>query len=202
LVHSWAQLTQEAQQKHDAAISLLVSLGLLSEVGTSTSSSFALHEEFGAQLMRALRGGAAVRGTAAANLAADKNKPTLEQLEAYATQTWELLLESVISPPLKPIALQLTGASLQGLLQQAGLLEQAQDAEALEMGLGARSFLLQPVHVQVWRLMLAYMQLAEASGAGGARDALLSFLMRLGFLEQGVVRTVPRAALRRAAPRL
>ena len=52
------------------------------------------------------------------------------------------------------------------------------------MGGGARRFLLLPVHAQVWRLMMAYMSIAEGSGVG-ARDAVLSFLMRLGFLEQG-----------------
>ena len=196
LVNSWAQPTSDAQTKHEKALEHLKKLGLLHRVssgsggGAAASSSagephYQLHEEFGAQLLRALHGGDLVRGDA--DLDTDKHRPTLEQLGAHATKTWEQLLEAVLSPPPNPIRLQVAGSSLQELLLRADLLTPSGVAEyPYAMGAGARGFLLQPVHTQVWRLMLAYMQLAEESGASGARDALLSFIMRLGFLEQGV----------------
>ena len=53
----------------------------------------------------------------------------------------------------------------------------------------AQTFLLQPKHAQVWQIMHAYMQCAEAAGAGSGAaagaDGTLSFLMRLGFLRVG-----------------
>lgn len=199
LVDSWALPTNDAQTKHEKALDHLKKLGLLSRVpggsggggGAAGSSAggphYQLHKEFGAQLMRALRGGDAACGSSSET---DKHKPTIEQLEAHARRTWEQLLETVLSPPPKPVKLQVAttpASSLQDLLIWAGLLTPSDVAEyPYAMGAGARAFLLQPVHTQVWRLMLAYMQLAEKRGASGARDALLSFIMRLGFLEQGV----------------
>ena len=186
LVHAWAQPNREARTKHALAISQLTSLGLLTEASVGNAGShFKLHAEFGTQLLLALRGGEAsgVHGT---ELSQDKSKPTLAQLEAHAVRTWEMVLQAVLTPPRKPLQLHMAGSSLQALLHEAGLLEPREGAAGAgyEMGGGARRFLLLPVHAQVWRLMMAYMSIAEGSGVG-ARDAVLSFLMRLGFLEQG-----------------
>ena len=46
------------------------------------------------------------------------------------------------------------------------------------MSHGARRFLLMPTHAQVWKLVLAYMELAER-GTPGTRHATLTFLMRV-----------------------
>ena len=65
LVNSWAQPTSDAQTKHEKALEHLKKLGLLHRVssgsggGAAASSSagephYQLHEEFGAQLLRAV----------------------------------------------------------------------------------------------------------------------------------------------------
>jgi transcription initiation factor TFIIH subunit 4 len=52
------------------------------------------------------------------------------------------------------------------------------------MGRNARRYLLLPTHMQVWRIVRAYMELAER-GTPGTRHATLCFLMRLGILRPG-----------------
>ena len=166
LVHAWAQPTREARTKHDLAISQLTSLGLLEAQagsGGASSSPFELHVEFGAQLLLALRGGDAVGGVDG-TLTQDKSKPTLEQLDAHATRTWEMVLQTVLSPPRARLPLQMAGSSVQALLLKAGLLEAVEGAAegagvTYQMGGGARRFLLQPVHEQVCRLMMGHMRL-------------------------------------------
>ena len=49
----------------------------------------------------------------------------------------------------------------------------------------AARFLLLPTHTQVWRVLRAYIDLAEGSGKQGVHHATLCFLMRLGLLELG-----------------
>ena len=134
--------------------------------------------------------------------------PTIAQLEQHAQATWECVLQAVLSPPRHhvPLAMRCEGASLQELLKEAGLLDARypgdegydddDDAAAAEgddasggeprlcMSRGARRFLLMPTHAQVWKLVLAYMELAER-GTPGTRHATLTFLMRLGLLRLG-----------------
>ena len=158
LVDAWVQPTREARAKHDLAISQLTSLGLLQARargdGGATSAPFELHAEFGAQLLLALRGGDAVGGTNNTCEGEDKNKPTLAQLEAHATRTWETVLQAVISPPRDLVALHMAGSSVQALLCKAGLLDEVEPAvegasSTYQMGSGARRFRMQPVHEQV-----------------------------------------------------
>ena len=157
LVDAWVQPTREARTKHDLAISQLSSLGLLQTRaggGGATSAPFELHAEFGAQLLLALRGGDAVGGTNATCDREDEHKPTLAQLEAHATRTWETVLHAVISPPRELVALHMAGSSVQALLCKAGLLDEVEPAveaagSTYQMGSGARRFLMQPVHEQV-----------------------------------------------------
>ena len=88
------------------------------------------------------------------------------------------------------------------LLQEADLLQPAaagadgdddDDAHADDASGGRRRltrtrdalrFLLQPTHLQVWKLVRAYMELAER-GHPGTRHATLCFLLRLGLLRLG-----------------
>ena len=155
LVEAWVQPTREARTKHDLAISQLSSLGLLQPRARgdgASSAPFELHAEFGAQLLLVLRGGDAV--TNVTDVREDEHKPTLAQLEAHAKRTWEMVLQAVISPPKGPVPLrrsgpnhELAGSSLQDLLCKAGLLDAVNGV--YRMGVGARRFLMQPVHEQV-----------------------------------------------------
>ena len=162
LVEAWVQPTREARTKHDLAISQLSSLGLLQPRARgdgASSAPFELHAEFGAQLLLVLRGGDAV--TNVTDVREDEHKPTLAQLEAHAKRTWEMVLQAVISPPKGPVPLRRSGpnhevadSSLQDLLCKAGLLDAVGTAaegagQTYQMGVGARRFLMQPVHEQV-----------------------------------------------------
>ena len=127
-------------------------------------------------------------------------------LEKHALTQWEELLGVVMHPPREEVKLAMpcedaTYTTLQELLLEADLLRTATEAdlpnvtEADVVPAGSESrrvmspdaarFLLLPTHAQVWRLVRAYMELAE-TGTKGTRHATLCFLMRLGQLELGI----------------
>jgi transcription initiation factor TFIIH subunit 4 len=144
---------------------------------------------------------------------------SLTQLEMRAHRAWEGMLQAILRPPRNDILLAMPcdGASVQELLLEADLLcsvpprafaddARGSDAEAEEeeeearreaegvssrhkMTRDAHRFLLLPTHVQVWRLVRAYMDLTERGtkgrGTKGTRNGTLCFLMRLGLLQLG-----------------
>ena len=127
-------------------------------------------------------------------------------LEKHALTQWEELLGVVMHPPREEVKLAMpcedaTYTTLQELLLEADLLRTATEADLSNvteadvvpagsesrrvMSPDAARFLLLPTHAQVWRLVRAYMELAE-TGTKGTRHATLCFLMRLGQLELGI----------------
>ena len=128
---------------------------------------------------------------------------TTEVLAKHARARWEKVLQAILTPPRTPVPLKMDagGATLQDLFVEALLLEVVSDGDGdadgegggdapeggekrLVMSRDAARFLLLPTSQQVWRVVRAYMELAEL-GTPGTRHDTLCFLMRLGMLEIG-----------------
>ena len=128
--------------------------------------------------------------------------PTVAELEHYAHATWECVLQAVLSPSRDvELAMPCEGASVHELLQEASLLQPAparaaaaaaadggsDDDDDGGSGGGSRliktrdalRFVLAPTHAQVWKLVRAYMELAER-GTRGTRKRFLSSFPELG----------------------
>ncbi|KAL1500582.1 hypothetical protein AB1Y20_013237 [Prymnesium parvum] len=190
IVGAWPLPTAAAALEHKAALEQLVALRLveLDPVGREYALHAGLCEQIGSSICLA-RGAQA----AEARLAADEARPSVVQLERHAQRTWEDVLQCVLTPPRRLLPLAGCGgkSTLQQLLLSLRLLEAtgaegAEGAEGVEGAAArwastraARRFVLLPIQEQVWRLMLEYMELTDTVQPG-ARDATLSFLMRLG----------------------
>ena len=234
LVSMWPEQTSDGIKRHDHALNALRQLNLLKE-GTAGATERAvwLHRGFARQLRDCLCVGGVLADELAQSEAArpaSSSGVSAAQLEHFASDAWERVLQAILRPPAEDVALSMKcearPQSLQDLLCEAGLLRAVDDpvevlgasgrrfnpeddeydedaaatsdanAAALEemaaagisthlmMSRGAYRFLLQPTHLQVWKLVRAYMELADR-GARGTRDATLCFLMRLGLLQPG-----------------
>eukprot|EP00966_Prymnesium_polylepis_P143784 3319348-Prymnesium_polylepis.1 len=179
IVRSWPLQSAEAQRKHEEALRQLDALRLLAyDVSDGGSGTYQLHAGLCEQLQRSLCAAHAQADDGDASAGADKYAPSVPQLEVHARATWENVLQCVLTPPRRPVDLAVGDGkhSLQDLLLGLGLLEPAPAAvahvgerELWRRGPRAKLFVLLPVHTQVWRLMLGYMELAERCAAG-ARD--------------------------------
>ena len=148
--------------------------------------------------------GATAAGAAAA--ASSSSAISLAELEQQANGAWERVLNAILQPTKDAkLAMKCEGASMHELLKEADLIEPVEedddedaDGDAvmgsaggvrlrvhrLSMTRSAAKYLLQPTQAQVWKLVRAYMELAER-GTPGTRHATLCFLMRLGLLQLG-----------------
>lgn len=192
VVDAWSRTDESSRTKHEHALEVLRRLSLLEDAPAAGSGEalLHLHEQFAAQLLNGLCiGGVLESRRERADDALDADAPTLHQLDQMASHTWELVLQAVIVPPDDDVelAMQCEGATLQELLIEAGLLERAPDGHPTRfvMSHAAHRFMLMPTHAQVWRLVHAYMKLAD-KGTRGIRHAMLCFLMRLGLLQTGL----------------
>ena len=212
VVAAWARPTSDGRAKHEDAMGKLRRLNLIVESQAAVRLHCGFASQLLDSLcvggvltgeQKAGVGGSTDRGrplAGATDRAASSSTPaqTLVDLERRAHDTWASVLQAVFTPPQYDVALAMTceGATLQELLQEARLLRplDADDGDRDDAGRGAGAtlgmtreaprFLLQPTHAQVWRLVRAYMELAER-GTPGTRHATLCFLMRLGLLELG-----------------
>jgi len=207
VVDAWKQSDRNtANTKHDQALQVLERLQLLDKsIMAGGGDSWRLHRCFAKQLLDGLCIGGVLdaksehgSGTLEAHGEAGSSAvPTLPQLERHACATWERVMQSIIAPPELDIDLTMDyeSATMQELLIEADLLRYAPvtGTEAdydgslpprFAMSRLAPRYLLQPTHVQVWRLVRAYMALSE-KGAPGTQHGVLCFLMRLGLLRLG-----------------
>lgn len=206
IVSSWPM--PEAQQEHDAALDNLRRLGLLlqGELSDGGGEAYWLHRGFAKQLRDCLcaidelsAADERKAGDDGASSSSAAGALALAEIEQQANGAWERVLHAILQPTKDvPLSMECKGASVHALLKEAQLLEVAQDTQDDEMDGGgprvrltrltrtyaASSYLLQPTHVQVWRLVRAYMELAER-GTPGTRHSTLCFLMRLGLLQLG-----------------
>lgn len=209
VVDAWP--TPDGKRQHQQALGMLKRLHLLEKFAQPTdgggeTSNYRLRRDFATQLLDCLRVGgvlaedAEVGADGAAGAVSESAAPvTAAVLEKHARSRWEKVLQAILTPPKKQVPLYMTAehATLQTLLQEAELLTHVEEAMGADdappppaatprykMSRDAARFMLLPTNQQVWRVVRAYMELAE-HGTPGTRHDTLCFLMRLGLLEIG-----------------
>ncbi|KAI0359926.1 transcription factor Tfb2 [Trametes cingulata] len=172
-----AWVTREGKKPYQDALSALARLHILPPSTTKHS----LNPTFKSGLRQAITGG----GTSGSfGVVAENDEkhppPELDALDAYALERWETILYYMVSSgtgqfPAKP------SAGVLYLLEKSGLMARIQGA--LQITSAGFQFLLHPPHVQLWELLLQYLQMAEERRMDLVE--VISFLLMLSTTELG-----------------
>jgi transcription initiation factor TFIIH subunit 4 len=108
----------------------------------------------------------------------DKHHTTIQMLDKHARNSWENVLHYLvgISGEKKPMAFV-------QLLEKSGLM--SKQGSVLQITSKGFQFLLQDMHVQVWALLLQYLELSPSLQMDASE--VLNFLFQLASLELGQV---------------
>ncbi|KAI0327817.1 transcription factor Tfb2 [Cubamyces sp. BRFM 1775] len=173
-----AWVTREGKKPYQGALATLARLHIL----PTSTTKLALNPTFKSSLRQAITGG----GTSGSFgvLAENDEKhpaPEIDALDAYALERWETILYYMVSSgtgqfPAKP------SAGVLYLLQRSGLMARIHGG-ALQITSAGFQFLLHPPHVQLWELLLQYLQMAEERQMDLVE--VISFLLMLSTTELG-----------------
>ncbi|KAI9057330.1 transcription factor Tfb2 [Trametes sanguinea] len=173
-----AWVTREGKKPYQDALATLARLHML----PPSAAKLALNPTFKSGLRQAITGG----GTSGSFgvLAENDEKhpaPEIEALDAYALERWETILYYMVSSgtgqfPAKP------SAGVLFLLGRSGLMASVHGG-ALQITSAGFQFLLHPPHVQLWELLLQYLQMAEERQMDLVE--VISFLLMLSTTELG-----------------
>ncbi|KAI0649176.1 transcription factor Tfb2 [Trametes meyenii] len=173
-----AWVTREGKKPYQDALSTLSRLHIL----PPSVTKHALNPTFKSSMRQAITGG----GTSGSFGVLTENDgkhppPEVEALDAYALERWETILYYMVSSgtgqfPAKP------SAGVLYLLQRSELMSSVR-GNALQITSTGFQFLLHPPHVQLWELLLQYLQMAEERQMDLVE--VISFLLMLSTTELG-----------------
>ncbi|VFQ78451.1 unnamed protein product [Cuscuta campestris] len=167
----------DGSTKHKVAIDRLVQLRLLSEIfDRKKDKSYQLHPKFQFNLRKHIvHGGVLPRESMPSNITV--RLPTLEELDAYASEQWECFLLHLMSSTEAGKTINIRTSMMK--VFQRGLMIQRDDREPPKLTESGFQFLLMDTNAQLWYIIREYITNAEESGVDSAD--LISFLLELSF---------------------
>lgn len=108
----------------------------------------------------------------------DKHRVDVKFLDMFASQKWETILHFMVGTELSSVP----SKSVLSLLKQGGLMERGSSGELKITNTGFQ-FLLQDVNVQIWTILLEYLNLTQELNMDAVD--VLNFIFILGSLELG-----------------
>ncbi|KAI0635873.1 transcription factor Tfb2 [Trametes polyzona] len=173
-----AWVTREGKKPYQDALSTLARLHIL----PPSTSKHSLNPTFKSSMRQAITGGGASGSFGVLAENDDKHPPSeVDALDAYALERWETILYYMVSSgtgqfPSKP------SAGVLYLLERSRLMARVHSG-ALQITSAGFQFLLHPPHVQLWELLLQYLQMAEERQMDLVE--VISFLLMLSTTELG-----------------
>lgn len=163
--------------KHRVAVDRLIQLRILTEtVERKKEATYLFNPTFQRNLQKhILHGGVLPREPMPSNIIA--RLPSLEDLDAYAVQQWELFLLHLISSSEAEKSTNISSSMMK--VFQRGLLSQKDDKEPPKLTESGFQFLLMDTNAQLWYIVREYINNCEDLGVDTAD--LISFLLELSF---------------------
>ncbi|KAL1949412.1 hypothetical protein VTO73DRAFT_8293 [Trametes versicolor] len=172
-----AWVTREGKKPYQDALSTLARLHIL----PPSTSKHSLNPTFKSGLRQAITGGGTSGSFGVLIENDDKNPPPeIDALDGYALERWETILYYMVSSGTGEFPSQPSKGVLY-LLERSGLMARVHGA--LQITSGGFQFLLHPPHVQLWELLLQYLQMAEERQMDLVE--VISFLLMLSTTELG-----------------
>ncbi|KAA8519814.1 hypothetical protein F0562_014096 [Nyssa sinensis] len=162
--------------KHKVAIDRLIQLRVLTEtVDRKKETTYRLSSTFQINVQKHIvHGGVLPREPMPSNITV--RLPSLDDLEAYATEQWESFLLHLISSSQAERATNFSSSMMK--IFQRGLLSQ-RDKETPRLTESGFQFLLMDTNAQLWYIIREYITNSEERGVDPAD--LISFLLELSF---------------------
>ncbi|CAH9082363.1 unnamed protein product [Cuscuta epithymum] len=174
-VEEW--VLPDGSTKHKVAIDRLVQLRLLGEtIDRKKEKSYQLHPKFQFNLRKHIvHGGVLPREPMPSSITV--RLPTLEDLDAYATEQWECFMLHLMSSTEAGKTINIRPSMMK--VFQRGLMSQRDDREQPKLTESGFQFLLMDTNAQLWYIIREYITNAEEGGVDSAD--LIAFLLELSF---------------------
>ncbi|KAI0833418.1 transcription factor Tfb2 [Trametes gibbosa] len=173
-----AWVTREGKRPYQDALSTLARLHIL----PPSASKHSLNPTFKSSMRQAITGGGTSGSFGVLTENDDKHPPPeVDSLDGYALERWETILYFMVSSGTGQFASK-PSAGVLYLLERSGLMARIQSG-ALQITSAGFQFLLHPPHIQLWELLLQYLQMAEERQMDLVE--VISFLLMLSTTELG-----------------